>query len=140
MRTAHHHDHIDFSATQRPPNFQNGYTTSDSVWRNRDKFFTGHEAIVAFLTDKWNIENGYRLRKELLSFTDNKIAIQFWYEYHETSGQWCRAYDLEDWTFADNGLMKKRQVSADDVKITQEERWFRDGVNVNSVDISERHW
>ncbi|PPQ85067.1 hypothetical protein CVT25_010175 [Psilocybe cyanescens] len=105
--------------------------TAESVWRNRDKFFTGHEAIVAFLTDKWNIENGYRLRKELLSFTDNKIAIQFWYEYHETSGQWCRTYDLEDWTFADNGLMKKRQMSADDVKITQEEKWFKDGVDVN---------
>ncbi|PPQ80473.1 hypothetical protein CVT25_001786 [Psilocybe cyanescens] len=125
--------------TRDPQKVKNGYTP-DSVWRNRDKFFTGHEAIVAFLTDKWKIENGYRLRKELFSFTDNKIAVQFWYEYHDTSGQWYRAYGLEDWTFADNGLMKKRQMSANDVKIAEEGRWFKDGVDVNNVDISEKHW
>lgn len=69
-----------------------------------------------------------------------QIAVQFWYEWHDKTGQWWRSYGLEDWTFADNGLMRKRQNSTNDVKITEEERWFKDGVDVNTVDISEKHW
>lgn len=61
-------------------------------WRNRDNFFAGHEAIVQFLTDKWAKELGYRLRKELFAFTDNKIAVNFWYEYHDESGQVIISY------------------------------------------------
>lgn len=67
-------------------------------------------------------------------------AVQFWYEWHDEAGQWYRTYGLEDWTFADNGLMRKRQMSGNDVKISDEERWYKDGVDVNTVDISEKHW
>jgi hypothetical protein len=28
-------------------------------------------------------ERNYRLRKELFAFTDNKIVVQFWYEYQD---------------------------------------------------------
>lgn len=125
--------------TRDPATVKLAYTP-DSVWRNRDQFFQGRDAIEKFLTDKWSVETGYRLRKELFAFTDNKIAVQFWYEWHDKSGQWWRSYGLEDWTFADNGLMRKRQNSTNDVKISEEERWFRDGVDVNTVDISEKHW
>ncbi|KAB5517325.1 hypothetical protein GE09DRAFT_1158435 [Coniochaeta sp. 2T2.1] len=114
--------------------------TPDSIWRNRGTFLQGREEIVKFLTDKWSKEDGYRLRKELFAFTDNKIAVQFWYEWHDESGQWWRTYGLEDWTFADNGLMRKRQMSGNDVKIADGERWFKDGVDVNTVEINERHW
>jgi nuclear transport factor 2 (NTF2) superfamily protein len=114
--------------------------TPDSIWRNRDSFLTGREAIRDFLSQKWEREQGYRLRKELFAFTDNKIAVQFWYEWHDAEGQWWRTYGLEDWTFADNGLMRKRQMSGNNVKITDAERWFKEGVDVNTVDISERHW
>lgn len=69
-----------------------------------------------------------------------QIAVQFWYEWHDEAGQWWRTYGLEDWTFAENGLMAKRQMSGNDVSISEDERWFKDGVDVNSVDISERHW
>ncbi|OLY83617.1 hypothetical protein AYI68_g2244 [Smittium mucronatum] len=116
-----------------------GYT-ADSIWRNRDKFIKGTEEIKAFLKDKWSTEKGYKLRKELFAFTDNKIAVQFWYEHHDESGQWWRSYGLEDWTFADNGLMRKRQMSCNDVKISESERWFKEGVDVNTVPISEKHW
>lgn len=47
--------------------------TPDSIWRNRDQFFQGRDAIERFLKDKWSKENGYRLRKELFSFNDNKV-------------------------------------------------------------------
>ena len=46
--------------------------TTDSIWRNRDQFIKGRDEIVAFLSKKWEKENGYRLRKELFAFTDNK--------------------------------------------------------------------
>ena len=35
--------------------------------------------------------------------------------------------------------MRKRMMSGNDVKIKDEERWFANGVDVNSVDISEKH-
>lgn len=31
-------------------------------------------------------------------------------------------------------------MSGNDVKIGGDERWFREGVDVNEVDISEKHW
>lgn len=47
--------------------------TPDSMWRNRDLFFQGRDEIEKFLTEKWSKENGYRLRKELFAFEDNKV-------------------------------------------------------------------
>ncbi|KAI1398585.1 DUF1348-domain-containing protein [Hypoxylon fuscum] len=124
--------------TKTPSKVKMAYTP-DSIWRNRDTFLRGRDEIEAFLTQKWARENGYRLRKELFSFSDNKIAVQFWYEFHDAEGQWWRCYGLEDWTFADDGLMRKRQMSGNDVKISEEERWYKDGVDVNTVPISEKH-
>ena len=102
---------------------------------------TGREEVVQFLTKKWAKEKNYRLRKELFAFTDNKIAVQFWYEYQNVeSGRWMRCYGLEDWTFSDEGKNCKRQMSANDIEISESERWFKEGVDVNSVEISEKHW
>ena len=56
-----------------PATVKNAYT-ENSIWRNRDTFLKGHEAIVDFLTKKWAKENGYRLRKELFAFQDNKVS------------------------------------------------------------------
>ncbi|KJZ78421.1 hypothetical protein HIM_02459 [Hirsutella minnesotensis 3608] len=125
--------------TRDPDAVKMAYTPG-SIWRNRDCFLQGRDAIKDFLAAKWAKERGYRLRKELFAFTDDKIAVQFWYEWHDEAGQWWRTYGLEDWTFAADGLMRKRQMSGNDVKIGQDERWFKDGVNVNEVDISEKHW
>ncbi|KAF6827065.1 hypothetical protein CPLU01_09329 [Colletotrichum plurivorum] len=125
--------------TKNPAKVKMAYTP-DSIWRNRDTFLKGRDEIEQWLTKKWDTEDGYRLRKELFAFTDNKIAVQFWYEWFDASGQWWRTYGLEDWTFAENGLMRKRQMSGNDVKIDESDRWFKDGVDVNTVDISEKHW
>ncbi|KAK4466639.1 hypothetical protein QBC42DRAFT_258576 [Cladorrhinum samala] len=125
--------------TRNPEAISLAYTP-DSIWRNRDVFLRGREAIIGFLQNKWAKEDGYRLRKELFAFTDDKIAVQFWYEWHDEAGQWWRTYGLEDWTFAENGLMRKRQMSGNDVKIADDERWFKEGVDVNAVEIGERDW
>jgi hypothetical protein len=35
--------------------------------------------------------------------------------------------------------MRKRMMSGNDLPIAPEERWFTEGVDVDKVDISERH-
>ena len=99
--------------------------TEDSQWRNRDEFFSGREAIAAFLQRKWEKELDYRLKKELWSFTNNRISVCFEYEWHDTADNWYRSYGNEQWEFAPNGLMQKRQASINDVAIQESERKFR---------------
>ncbi|WP_433526261.1 nuclear transport factor 2 family protein [Nocardia pseudovaccinii] len=96
--------------------------TEDSVWRNRDVFFTGRAAIVEFLTRKWSIENGYALRKDLWAFEGNRIAVRFQYEWHDESGQWWRSYGNEQWEFTPEGLMSRREASINDVRIDESDR------------------
>jgi nuclear transport factor 2 (NTF2) superfamily protein len=99
--------------------------TPDSVWRNRDTFVTGREQIVEFLTSKWERELDYVLRKSLWSVSGNRIAVRFQYECHDRAGQWYRSYGNELWEFADNGLMRRREASINDVPIDESERrWF----------------
>ncbi|NJR40383.1 MAG: nuclear transport factor 2 family protein [Leptolyngbyaceae cyanobacterium CSU_1_4] len=98
--------------------------TPDSWWRNRSEFFTGREAIKAFLERKWAKELDYRLKKELWSFTDHRISVRFEYEWHDESGQWYRSHGNEQWEFADNGLMQRREASINDVLIQESERKF----------------
>ena len=98
--------------------------TPDSVWRNRAEFFEGREAIVEFLTRKWQAERAYRLIKELWAFHDNHIAVRFQYEWRDASGQWYRAYGNEQWAFDEHGLMMRREASINDVAIAEGERRF----------------
>jgi uncharacterized protein len=96
--------------------------TEDSVWRNRDTFLQGRDAIVAFLTDKWEREQDYALRKALWSFTDDRIAVRFQYEWHDTDGRFFRSYGNELWAFDAHGLMARREASINDVPIAEADR------------------
>ena len=98
--------------------------TEDSQWRNRDQFVHGRDEIQKFLAGKWERELDYRLTKSLWSFTDNRIAVRFQYEYHDAAGQWFRAYGNELWEFDDSGLMQRREASINDVPISADERRF----------------
>ncbi|SHG99754.1 nuclear transport factor 2 family protein [Streptoalloteichus hindustanus] len=100
--------------------------TEDSVWRNRDEFLTGRAEIRDFLRRKWARELDYRLRKELWAFTANRIAVRFRYEWHDADGQWWRSYGNEMWEFDDNGLMRRREASINDVPITEADRELLD--------------
>ncbi|KAJ5030742.1 hypothetical protein PSV08DRAFT_264100 [Bipolaris maydis] len=95
--------------------------TPDCVWRNRSSFLVGTAAIEDLLTKKREKEKSYRLRKELFAFTDNKIAVQFWYEFQDSHDgmKWKRCYGLEDWTFAEDGKMRKRHMSGNDIEIEE---------------------
>jgi hypothetical protein len=85
---------------------------------------TGREQIVEFLKRKWARELEYRLIKELWAFGDNRIAVRYAYESHEPSGQWFRSYGNENWEFDENGLMKVRHSSINDLPIKETERLF----------------
>ncbi len=99
--------------------------TPDSAWRNRSEFLHGRSEIEAFLTRKWRRENDYRLIKELWTFAENRIAVRFAYEWHDTEGNWFRSYGNENWEFAPAGLMQRRIASINDLAIDEAERKFR---------------
>ncbi len=106
----------------RDPDVVAGAYTEDSQWRNRDEFFTGREAIKEFLTRKWAKELDYKLMKELWAYSGNHISVRFEYEWHDASGQWYRTHGNEHWEFNDNGLMRRRDMSANDIPINESER------------------
>lgn len=98
--------------------------TIDSLWRNRSEFLMGREAIIAFLTRKWQRELDYRLIKELWAFTGNRIAVRFAYEWHDADGQWYRSYGNENWHFDEGGYMAVRIASINDLLIAAHSRLF----------------
>lgn len=109
--------------THDPERVSLAYTT-DSVWRNRAEFFTGREAIVAFLRRKWAKELDYRLIKEQWAFGDDRIAVRFAYEWRDDRGHWFRSYGNENWEFDVHGLMRLRLASINDLPIREADRKY----------------
>ena len=107
--------------TRDPDKVAAAYTV-DSVWRNRDTFVTGREEIAAFLRSKWDRELEYALRKDLWAYSGNRIAVRFQYESRDASGQWWRSYGNEQWEFDEEGYMRRREASINDVAISESER------------------
>src|SRR6185312_5187694 len=100
--------------------------TEDSQWRNRTEFFTGREAIKAFLRRKWAKELDYRLMKELWCYNTNRISVRFEYEWRDAdTNQWMRTHGNEHWEFNEEGLMQRRDMSANDYPIQESERRYR---------------
>ena len=104
--------------------------TKDTVWRNRSEFLKGRDQVRDFLVKKWSTETDYRLIKEIWAHSEDRIAVRFCYEYHNEAGHWFRAYGNENWQFDENGLMKTRHASINDVPIAEADRkfhWDRSG-------------
>lgn len=98
--------------------------SENSVWRNRDQFVTGRAAIQQFLAGKWERELDYRLVKSLWTYGERQIAVRFQYEWHDRQGEWFRSYGNELWEFDDDGLMRRREASINDVRIAESDRRF----------------
>ena len=98
--------------------------TPDSQWRNRAEFPRGRDQIVEFLQRKWARELDYRLIKELWTFADDRIAVRFAYECHDDNGQWFRSYGNENWEFDDQGLMRRRFASINNLPIAEGDREY----------------
>ncbi|MBD1228219.1 DUF1348 family protein [Xenorhabdus griffiniae] len=109
--------------TRNPEKVSQVYT-KDTFWRNRTEFVEGREAVVDFLTHKWNREIDYRLIKELWAFDANRIAVRFAYEWHDDSGNWFRSFGNENWEFNEQGLMTRRFACINDMPIKETERLF----------------
>ena len=107
--------------TRDPERVAQAYT-ADSVWRNRDEFFQGRQAIVDFLRRKWARELDYRLMKELWCFTGNRISVRFEYESRDRHGQWWRSHGNEHWEFDELGYMRRRDASINDIPIAESQR------------------
>ncbi len=110
--------------SRNPEKVAQAYTI-DTKWRNRSHFVNSREEAQAFLTEKWQKENGYRLIKELFTFRANRIAVRYAYEWHDDNGNWFRSYGNENWVFDDRGLMMERHASINDLAIAEDERKFR---------------
>ncbi|MFG2653308.1 DUF1348 family protein [Streptomyces sp. NPDC048436] len=98
--------------------------SKDSRWRNRAEFVVGRDAIVAFLSRKWDRELDYRLIKELWAYDGNRVAVRFAYEWHDDSGHWYRSYGNENWEFDDDGLMRVRHACINDLPIEESDRKY----------------
>jgi len=109
--------------TRDPEKVALAYTV-DTKWRNRSEFLNGRDEVRAFLVRKWSVENGYRLIKELWAHGDDRIAVRFCYEYHDSAGQWFRAHGNENWEFDAQGYMTQRHASINDVAIAEPKRLF----------------
>ena len=96
--------------------------TEDTTWRNRTEFLHGRDEVTRFLERKWQRELSYRLKKELWGFRQNRMAVKFQYEWHDSSGQWFRSFGNELWEFAPSGLMQRREASINDLPIAETER------------------
>ena len=96
--------------------------STDTEWRNRTDFINGREQVQSFLKRKWEKELDYKLKKELWGFRENRMAVRFEYEYHDHEGQWFRSYGNELWEFDENGLMRKRFASINDLAIDEKDR------------------
>jgi uncharacterized protein len=110
--------------TRDPARVASGYSL-DSRWRNRAEFVHGREDIVAFLTRKWARELDYRLIKDVWAFDGDRIAVRFAYEWHDDSGTWFRSYGNENWQFGEDGLMRVRHASINDLPIGEADRLYR---------------
>jgi nuclear transport factor 2 (NTF2) superfamily protein len=110
--------------TKDPEKVCLAYTT-DTEWRNRTEFINGREEVKQFLKRKWEKELDYKLKKELWGFREDRMAVRFEYEWHNNVGQWFRSYGNELWEFDENGLMRKRFASINDLPIKMDDRKFK---------------
>ena len=97
--------------------------STDSSWRNRDHFLSGRGQIQEFGREMAT-GTGLSAREGTWGFRQRRIAVRFHYECHDASGQWFRSYGNELWEFDDDGLMRRREASINDVSIAAGDRKF----------------
>jgi uncharacterized protein len=77
--------------------------------------------------DAWNTRDPERVA---LAYTEDSvwrnrdefIAGRFQYESHDAAGRWFRSYGNALWEFTDEGLMRRREASINDVPIDPADR------------------
>ena len=76
--------------------------------------------------DAWNTRDPERVSLAYTwAFHENRIAVRFAYEWRDDSGSWFRSYGNENWEFAENGLMRRRIASINDLPIKESDRKYK---------------
>ena len=60
----------------------------------------------------------------MTAFDGDRIAVRFACEWHDDSGNWFRSYGNENWEFDENGLMRRRLASINDLPIDESDRKY----------------
>jgi len=96
---------------------------ADTSWRYRDAFVRGRDNILPFLQERWPVQQSYKLKKHLWSYTGNRVSVRFESEWrHKDTQQWYRTHGNEHWQFDDEGLITHLDLSANDIPIKESER------------------
>jgi nuclear transport factor 2 (NTF2) superfamily protein len=98
--------------------------TTDTEWRDRTKFVHGRGNVKAYLTQEWEKELGFKIKKELWGAKEHRMAVRFEYEWHDRNGQWYHSYGVEVMEFDPAGLVRMRFASISDLAIGSNERQF----------------
>ena len=96
--------------------------TEDSVWRNRDTFVTGTRGDRRVPDARSGSASWTTRCASRCGLRRNRIAVRFQYECRDADGQWWRCYGNENWEFAENGLMARREASINDLRIDEADR------------------
>jgi hypothetical protein len=78
-------------------------------WRDGQRVLHGRAEIRAFLVDM--LEHDHRLRAQLWTFGDDRIAVRVAHEARDADGRWSRERGYELWRFDRDGLLVLRSTS-----------------------------
>ena len=109
--------------TRDPERVSLAYTI-DSRWRNRAEFPVGRARDRRVPHAQMGARTRLPADQGAWAFADNRIAVRFAYEWHDDSGHWFRSYGNENWEFDENGLMRLRFASINDLPIDESERKY----------------
>ena len=90
----------------------------------------GSYAVRRIRADAWGWRTRSRLPRERrvsrrdFIYGEKRISVRFSYECHDDSGNWFRSYGNENWEFDENGLMRLRIASINDLPIKESERRY----------------
>ena len=87
-------------------------------------FLVGADAVRAFVAREWKRKLDYRLKKEVWSYSGNRVSILFEYEWHDAdTDQWMLTHGEEAWEIVADGLLRRVKATAQDISIAELDRW-----------------
>lgn len=107
----------------RDPDVITPVYTADIAWCDRGALLRGTAAVREFLHRKWRNELHHRSAMELWCHCNHRLSVRVTSEWqHARSGQWYRTQGLEIWECDDDGLVRERHATANDLAISASDR------------------
>ncbi len=89
-------------------------------FRYRGRIITNRKDLEAALKIKWQKELEYTIIKNLTVCSENKIAVQFIYEWRNEKHEYFRTYGNEFWEVNPKGQIIYHTISSNDTQINKE--------------------